>query len=69
MSYPRRTQHHAAPTMTRAQNRSAYKQWLTGCTDRALVSADPLSIGRSYGIAVEEITAGIKAELRRREMD
>jgi hypothetical protein len=45
--------------MTKAQNNSAFLQWLFGCSDNALARADADSLSRSYGVPVKEVAEAI----------
>ena len=62
-----RRQHHAPPSMTKAQNTLAFTMWKNGCTDEALARSTPASIARSYGLDVEFVSAEIARETRARE--
>jgi hypothetical protein len=64
----RRPVHHAKPTMTRAQNRTAFTMWLNGCSDEALGRANSISLGRSYGLEPNFVAAEVVRETGKRRI-
>lgn len=54
--------------MTRAQNRTAFRVWLSSCTDDALVGANPVSLANSYGLDVADINSAIQQQCTARRL-
>ena len=56
---------YAKATMTKAQNRNAYRQWLHTC-DLQLLAANGPSVARCHGISAEDLARDIADEPARR---
>lgn len=48
--------------MTKAANRDAFARWCASCTDKALATADPASLARSYGLDIRDVNSAIQRQ-------